>query len=162
MKTPTPEPQPDPLPPPSPPKSATPSPPPKPRTPTPPPLISSGSSEIIVECEPTPPGVEVVEEEAIIELPPLLTSPDPSQEQPLDARRRAYSEEAWRRYQEYQKASNLLSAFAILNDLLFFDMAPLPHHRCRVLRPVGSSAILDNRQRDAKRSPNAFDCEYKP
>ncbi|KAE9553497.1 hypothetical protein FO519_003289 [Halicephalobus sp. NKZ332] len=78
-KTPTPEPEPEPTPPKTPtPPPKTPTPPPK--TPTPPPR------------EPTPP-------------PP----PEPPKPKGLTAaelaaqKRRAYSEEAWRRYQEYQK-----------------------------------------------------------
>ncbi|KAF8371491.1 egl-23 [Pristionchus pacificus] len=110
-RTPTPEPTPVP----SPEPVREPTPPPPPRTPTPPPPPREPTPELVREPTPPPPPREPTPP------PPRESTPEPvvvKEEEPLipetkprkltakeleEQKRRAYSEEAWRRYQEYQK-----------------------------------------------------------
>ncbi|CAD5219834.1 unnamed protein product [Bursaphelenchus okinawaensis] len=89
MKTPTPSPTPEPSP--EPPKEPTPEPPPEP-TPEPTPKPSR-------EPTPEPPPREPTPEPEPAPSPPAVLSAEELAAQ----KRKAYSEEAWRRYQEYQK-----------------------------------------------------------
>ncbi|GMR63255.1 hypothetical protein PMAYCL1PPCAC_33450, partial [Pristionchus mayeri] len=120
-KTRTPTPQPTPAPSPEPNREHTPSPPPREPTPSPPPpreQTPEQQPELIREPTPPPsprettpsflrePTPEPEPESTVKEEEPLIPDTKPKKltaAELEEQKRRAYSEEAWRRYQEYQK-----------------------------------------------------------